>query len=107
MTFVIENVGHLPGIRTGADYLLLARQTIEMGNAEIEFLDTPTQIFIDGLPFYTQQAKVPLGNLVIAQKFFARRVGDYVLVIGMNYVSGAEESIVDEVFSTIRNINRS
>ncbi len=102
VTCIIENVKHLPGIKTGGDYLLVARDTMKMSNAEMYFLDSPKQTTIGNIDFFVQESRVPIGKLEITQRYYAQRKGDYILLIGINLITEEDEKSIEEIVSTIK-----
>jgi len=102
VTFLIENVMHLPGVQTGGDYLLLLEDTLKLSNKEIVFTGTPQQIVLADSEYFSTETKIPMGEITITTQYFAKKKGEYILLIATNYISGMDEVTLAEAFDSIK-----
>ena len=77
---VAENVAHLPGIETSADYLALMANTLGRGAVEIEARGEARTVVLGEREFRTTRFRLPVGGGVF-QDYVVRKEGDYGLSV--------------------------
>ena len=101
ITMLIENVEHLPGLKSAADYLLVMEDTLKMSNKNISFVTKPNKVDVGGVEFWMRETKMPMGTIEVRQKFYCRMKDRYVLMFGVTTMSEEDEKTVSEITRTI------
>lgn len=95
MMILAERVAHLPGIKTGADYLHHAKKTIQTQmRLRASFQPIQKGESIGSLPADYLPIEFRAGGVSIKQRMYATRVRDYILVVGMNYQSEQDKEFL-------------
>ena len=98
---MIEKIAHLPGIKTPADYLLILEQTLKSTNVDVSFEGPPQTVQLEGLDFSQRIQSINMGFGSIGQRTYARKEGDYILLISVTFFSDEDETVIDELLNTI------
>ena len=91
---IAENVKSFPDVKTSAQYFdhfkVLAAQT----QFDYQYGDEYQQVMIGGQPFDLMEVKIGLGGNYVAQRYYAARFKDYMLVFIETWINDtyAEES---------------
>ena len=97
-----EKVGHLPGIGSGHDYLLLIKNTLKMGQMKVNIADTITPVNFSGKEFHVLNIELPMGNLTIKQSFYATIQNDYALAFVTTYQDDSQNSVIQKSLQSMR-----
>lgn len=90
-----ERVKHLPGIKTGADYLHHAKKTMQTQmRLRTSFQPIETGSKIGSLSADCLPVEISIGPSKVQQRIYATRVKDYVLVVILNYESPSDREIL-------------
>ena len=96
-----EKVAHLPGIKTGKDYLFHARRVVERGQIEYVFpRETYFQVF-DGVGFDVLDAEMSVLDMTVKQRFYSTIIGDYALFFVVSFSTEEESKSLEQVLQTI------
>lgn len=98
---MIEKVTHLPGVKTGGDYLLLMEDTLKNSNVEISYLNAPHEVSLQEIPFFVRSSTLKLGFAEVSQTTYARKIGDHVLLITASTMEESDETVVAELIDGI------
>jgi hypothetical protein len=99
---VAENVGFMPGIKTGQDYFFHMRKLLEQTNAPSEVVGDYRTRKIGGQMFDRMDMKMTAMGQVVLQRVYAARHNEWVVVIVQSY--GAEEDVaaLDKVLDSMK-----
>lgn len=98
---MIEKISHLPGVKSGSDYLLLVEQTLKGSPVNVTFESQPFTTSLGGVEFSQRNQSVDLGFGTVEQRTYARKVGDYVLMMTATMLSEEDNAVVDELLNTV------
>lgn len=71
MMAVAENVGQLPGIQRGRDYLFHAKQLLQSGQVEVSFPNEGYTQRLGGVDFDVMDIELSVGSRTVAEKYYA------------------------------------
>lgn len=96
---IAENVGHMPGIKKGADYHFHVKKILEEGQMNYEFPGEISTHDFSGVSFDMMPASINIGTTPVYQKYYAARIKDYMVTFILTYSSDAEESELENIMS--------
>jgi hypothetical protein len=85
MIVMAENVGFLPGLKQGQDYLRLIQQTMGGMAIKYDFDPIETGLKIGSLPADRLRSHTEIAGQKVNQEYYAARTGDYFLVVILSY----------------------
>ncbi|MBU0729066.1 MAG: hypothetical protein KKE17_01280 [Proteobacteria bacterium] len=85
ITGVAEKVSHLPGIKTGKEYLQNVKMLLNSGQINIDIDEEIQQIDLDGREFYRLNAVLLLGGKTIQQKYYTAIINRHALGFVISY----------------------
>ena len=85
MIVMAENVGFLPGLKQGQDYLQLIQKTMSGIAIKYDFDPIETGLKSGSLPADRLRAHTQIGGQKVNQEYYAARTGDYFLVVILSY----------------------
>jgi len=98
---VAERVRHIPGIKSGKDYLFHTRKTIELGQLEYSF---PKEIYsenIGGMDFSVMCADVAIGQMTVHQRIYSAIIKGYALMFTVSFTNDEEDSFLQDVLESV------
>jgi hypothetical protein len=96
-----ELVSHLPGIRTGGDYLFHARRLLEAGQVKYSFPREREVQTIGGAEFHVLPAEVILSpQIVVKQELCATIRKGYAVLLILSYATEEERNELRQVLNT-------
>lgn len=100
---VAEGVAHLPGIKTGGDYLFHVKRTLRGGSLRFAF---PREVYTEtvaGVDFHvlTTELVLPPARIVKNEYFATVRKG-YTLLLILKYSTDAERQTLGDILSTVK-----
>lgn len=98
---VAERVGYLPGIKTGKDYLLNAKQLMESGQIKIMFSEEINSFNVAGKDFYILSGVVPVATKEIKLEMYATFIDDFILAFAVNYLDSNQQKATQESINSI------
>jgi hypothetical protein len=98
---IAEDLKAAPGVKTGCDYLALAKQMAEKSQVKIEFSEKCESKNINGSEFNFMDAQIKMGNQVIKQRYFARVQKEHALSMVQTFMDEESEAKVDKVIATL------
>lgn len=102
VSMIIENVGHLPGIKSGKDYLLLMEENLNNSNMKVDFHGPPKDVSLGAVTFSSRNSTLKIGALKIAQTCYVKKSGACVMVITASTLTEADGKVVQDLTKTIR-----
>ena len=103
ITCVAEGVSHLPGIKTGGDYLFHAKRLLEAGQMKFTF---PREVYTEtlaGVEFHVLTAELALlPTNLMKQEYFATIRKGYTLLLIISYSTEEEKAQVRDILDTLR-----
>lgn len=98
-----EGVSHLPGIKTGSDYLFHAKRWLEAGQMKFSF---PREVYTEtlaGVEFHVLVAESPLMPAgTMKNEYFAAIRKGYTLLLILSYSTEEEKAQVRGILDTLR-----
>ncbi len=101
MSCVAEKVGHLPGIKTGREYLLNVKEMLNSGKVTVIFDKEIQQRSLGGRGFYCMKAAVPVMGKEIKQQYFATKHDDFILGIVVSFFGSRDEATIQQALNSI------
>jgi len=98
---VAEKVSHLPGIRTGRDYLLNTKRVMQMGRVRPRFPRRIEAVNLGGIDFDLLTAVITLGPAIVRQHYYAAVQKGYVLVFIITFV---DEEQLSELLESLESL---
>jgi hypothetical protein len=102
VSMLIESVARLPGIKSPEDYLSVLEQTLKMSNKTFNFLPAANVIDMGGMRLAMRESDLPMGELVIHQRFYATMKDRQILLIGVTTIADDDEGEVAHVLQSIK-----
>jgi hypothetical protein len=97
-----ESVSHLPGMRTGGDYLFQARRLLEAGQLKHSF---PREVYVQtvgGVEFHVMPTEVTLSpQMVVKQEYYATIRKGYAIVLILSFSTEEEGNELRHTLGTI------
>lgn len=95
MMIIAERVAHLPGIKTGADYLHHTKKLLQTKmRIRASFKPIESGNKIGSLPADCLPVEIRAGRQKVQQRMYATRVDDYILVVAFSYQSEQDKEIL-------------
>jgi hypothetical protein len=101
LSCVAEKISHLPGIKTGRDYLYHVRTGMQATRVPYSMRGDIQSENVGGVNFYIQNMSVPAGTWLIQQKFYAAIMKDYVLCFVITYTNKWEYEALKGILATV------
>ncbi len=98
---MIENIGHLPGIKSAADYLLVMEDSLNNTQVNVSFQNEPESVRLGGVKFAMRKSTLKIGLLNVRQRSYARKEGDNILMIAVTILEEGDEEVIQELMKTI------
>jgi hypothetical protein len=98
---VAEKVGHLPGIKTGSDYLYHVKKLMERSQLKYDFAENIYSEKIGGVSFDVQDTEVNVGAFRIQQKYYAAIMKGYALGIVLSSTTKEEQEALKQILTAI------
>jgi hypothetical protein len=99
---VAEKVGHVPGIRSGRDYLKNIKKFLSMSQFKMDFPEDIEAVSLGGVDFDLLYAEANVGLLTISQEYYASVQKGYALSFVISYVNDHQYSALQEALDSIR-----
>ena len=99
---VAEGVSHLPGIRTGGDYLFHAKRLLQAGQVRFAF---PREVYtetVGGVEFHVLAAELLLPTKTVKQEYFATVRKGYTLLLILAYSTDEEKAALRSILDTVK-----
>lgn len=98
---IAERVRHMPGIKSGKDYLFHAKKFFEQGQMKILFPHEISTESIGGVSFDILHTEIPMMNATIRQKIYATIIKGYALLVTESYTTDDEVLELDSILNTL------
>ncbi len=102
VSIIAERVKHLPGIRSGAEYCAMLKQSLGQSAIKTESDAVLSGLKIGSLDAHCLPARMTVGTIVIQQRFYATRYKDYVLAVIVSYSADEELLTAEKILSEIK-----
>lgn len=102
LSMTIENVRHLPGIKSPADYLAVLENTLRMTNKEFVFDTAAAQTKLGELDAWSRDSHITLGQFNIKQRFYVVMKEQIVLLVGATFVTPEDEALLGKILSEFK-----
>ena len=96
-----EKVSHLPGIKSGSDYLLNIKRIFEMSQLKLKFPEDIESKMIDGVGFDILTAEMDMGQITVKQKYYTTIMKGYSLGLILTYINNEQYSMIKESIDSI------
>ncbi|MCF7958623.1 MAG: hypothetical protein K9M57_09275 [Phycisphaerae bacterium] len=99
---ISDNISDIPEIKNGEDYYLHFKQVLNVGRLEYRF---PKEVYgqeFSGIKFDTLETDLPLGEMMVHQKYHTAKIKDYILMFVLSYETEAQEKALDDIVKTLR-----
>ena len=100
---VAEGVAHLPGIKTGGDYLFHLRRTLQGGSLRFAF---PREVYtevVGGLEFHVLATELVVSpTKVVKNEYFATVRRGYTLLLILKYSTDEERQMLRDILATVK-----
>jgi len=100
---VAEGVAHLPGIKTGGDYLFHAKRVLQGGLVPCAF---PREVYTEtvaGVEFHVLTAEMALEQTkIIKQDYYATLRKGYTLLLILSYSTDEQKQALRDILTTVR-----
>jgi hypothetical protein len=100
---VAEGVAHLPGIKTGGDYLFHAKRLLQGGLVPCAF---PREVYTEtvaGVEFHVLLAEMALlPTKIVKQEYFATVRKGYTLLLILSYSTDEERQMLRDILTTVK-----
>lgn len=103
VSMLIESVARFPGIKSSEDYLLAIEQTLKLSNKTFTMSPSRT-VDLGGLHLAMRESEMPIGTLVVHQKFYATLKDRLILLIGVTTMADGDETEVAKIVQSIKAI---
>lgn len=101
ISFVAERVKHLPGIKTGKDYLLNSKQVLNSGQVHFVIDEEIHKRNIGGQNFYCMNTSIVLMNQEIEQTYFAMYRDGIILAFVVSYSGEEQKATIEKSINSI------
>lgn len=98
---VAEHVSHMPGIKSGKDYLYHARQLLEAGQLKVTFLKEVPSVRLGGVEFHTMAVQLSMAGRTMTQQYYAAVMKGYALGFVISYVTDAQRTVMESALKTL------
>ena len=97
-----ESVSHLPGIRTGGDYLFHMRRALEASQLKYSFVREVSPEAIAGVEFYSMLTEVALSpQQVVQQSYYTTLRKGYAVTLILSYTTKEEAGELYRILDTM------
>ena len=97
-----ERVKHLPGIRSGAEYCAMLKQSLGLSAIKSESDAVESGLKIGSLDAHCLPARMNVGPIVVHQRYYATRYKDYVLALIVSYATDEERAAAEKILADIK-----
>lgn len=101
LSCVAEKVSHLPGIKTGRDYLYHVKKGIEASRVSYVFDQNIYSENIGGVTFDAQNMRLSAGPWLIQQKYYAAVMKGYALGFVVTYTTPWEQEALKGILASV------
>ncbi|MBT5231855.1 MAG: hypothetical protein HOM11_16445 [Methylococcales bacterium] len=101
ISMVAENVGAIPGIRNGQDYLIQTKAILQQGKMDVTIADNMVTEIISGQMFDSMHTVMKVGQVKVFQKYYAIKIKEYVLVAVLSFNDDDQATHLDRVLNTL------
>ncbi len=102
VTAVAERIRHMPGIKSGKDYLYHARKLMESSALDASFTEEVRNEQIGGYSFDIMTAEMNMSGASIKQQYYATVLKGYVLGVIISYSNDQDQAALKEILATIK-----
>jgi hypothetical protein len=96
-----EEVGHLPGLKTGKDYFFQVQRTFAQTTIKPQVVGDYSTRIIDGQSFDRMDLILNMG-VAVKETMYAARHGDYVYAFIQAYQSDADRATTDKILDSVK-----
>lgn len=96
-----EKVSHLPGIKSGSDYLLNMKRLFEMSQLKLKFPEDINPTMLNGVGFDILTSEMEMGQLTVKQKYYSTIMKGYSLGFILTYMNEEQYSMLKESIDSI------
>ncbi len=98
---VAERVRHMPGIKSGKDYLFHSRRILESSQMEVSFpIDVSTES-LGGQNFGVMHTEMSMAGMAVRQKYYAAIMKGYALTFIVSFTTDEEESSLQSILKSV------
>lgn len=98
---VAENVGGMPGIKAGCDYLFHARKLLESAAVKVSVKEGCRTMQVNGTPLGYIDITMIIGKREVLQRYYACVQGEHALSIVQTYLDDETKRMVDEPLKSL------
>jgi hypothetical protein len=98
---IAEDIKGAPGVKTGCDYLTLAKNLSAKSQVKIEFSDKCETKSINGTDFNFVDAQISMGSQTIKQRYFAMIRNEHAISMVQTFADDSGKAKVDKVLETV------
>jgi hypothetical protein len=98
---IAEDLKAAPGVKTGCDYLTLAKNLSAQSQVKIEFEDKCETKSVNGTDFNFVNAKITIGSQTIKQRYFAVIRKEHAISLVQTFGDDSGLAKVDKVLETL------
>lgn len=103
ISVVAENIHYLPGIKTGKDYLFLARRILANSQLKYDFIDKDfNKENIGGSDFYLMNAEITYLGLNIKQLYYTTIRDGFSIIVIISYVNEEQKQNMLKTINSIK-----
>jgi len=99
---VAEKVSHLPGLKSGRDYLLNMKRFMRMSQVRMSFAEEIEAVDIDGVEFDLLYAEASVGPMTVSQEYYTSIRKGYALSFVISYIDDEQHSNLQETLDSVR-----
>jgi hypothetical protein len=98
---IAEDIKGAPGVKTGCDYLTLAKNLSAKSQVKIEFAEKCETKSINGTDFNFVDAQISVGSQTIKQRYFAMIRNEHAISMVQTFADDSGKAKVDKVLETV------
>jgi hypothetical protein len=98
---IAEDIKAAPGVKTGCDYLTLAKNLSAKSQVKIDFADKCETKNINGTDFNFVDAQINMGGQTIKQRYFAVIRNEHAISMVQTFTDDGGQAKVDKVLETL------
>ncbi len=103
LLIVVENIKHLPGIKSGKDYLFQARKLMAQSQMPYDHIDKESlREEISDADFYTMNVDINTLGVKIMQKYYVTNVNGFSLIIIASFIDKKQQKILTKSIKSLR-----
>jgi len=99
---IAEKVSQFPGIKSGKDYLLNAKQLINFGQLKFTIDDKIQKVSISGMDFYNMNTFITIMDYEIKQEYYALYQDDFILAFVIGYSGLEQQEVMHKIINKIK-----